>query len=140
MQARNVIDSRTGYLGANPERRTTKPTVRERALWNEAASGSPTPDEGLEGWDRFEEHVPARDFITFSVAQTDERGKAHWIRVVCWHPERHRCLGLIRKGDQVEVKGWWQKLEWTAPDGTPRTGKQLVLTDITPRRYKPASR
>jgi single-stranded DNA-binding protein len=140
IQARNVIDTRIGFLGADPEHRSTKETTRERAIWNEAASGSPTPDEGLDGWDRFEEHVPSRDFVTFSIATTDERGQTIWTRIVVWHPERHRCLGLLRKGDQVEVKGWWQELSWTASDGSHRTGRQLVLTDLTPRRYKWAVR
>jgi single-stranded DNA-binding protein len=139
IQVRNVIDTRIGFLGADPEHRSTKETVRERAIWNEAASGSPTPDEGLAGWDRFEEHVPSRDFVTFSIATT-EPGGLSWIRGVVWHPERHRCLGLLRKGDQVEVKGWWQDLAWTSGDGSSRTARQLVVTDLTPLRYKWAIR
>ena len=124
----------TGYVGAEPEHRLTRPRTLTRSFPRHddcvfVHVGRWTTDP--EPAEAFEDEITStpRGYTVFSVATHLGRGrhrKTFWHRIVAWGTDRHHgVLRWVHKGDQVAITA--RPDTYVTEDG--RELVQLVLVD-----------
>jgi single-stranded DNA-binding protein len=103
-----------GNLGGDPEARTIPAKQLQKDVYDEVTDGPVTKLIDL----------PERNFLTFSVATGgyDDVPK-RWINCVDWEG----CGFRARKGDKVELFGFFEDRTYTTRDGEQKTVRQYVV-------------
>lgn len=77
-----------------------------------------------------------KPMLTTSVAVDDakraEDAPTEWLRVVCWGELANEMESRLVKGTAVYAEGRLKLNQWTAQDGTPRSGLELICWTVQP--------
>jgi len=113
-----------GNMGGDPDQRTLEAKTYTKNVYNPVIDG---PEERT--WTQ-----PEINFLTFSIATGGYDDKPLvWISCVDWEGLAFRA----RKGDQVEVTGYFEFRTYTDKrDGQEKTVRQIVVTNFRIRRHK----
>jgi hypothetical protein len=107
----------TGYLGRNPEMRSTAERTYEALFYNEVA----------EMHEPYQVHVPSREYLVLSLAR-HHGAEAIWHRLVVWNGDQlcHRNIRFAGSGDLVEVVARPDSFKVGEP-GSERVIQQFVV-------------
>ena len=113
-----------GNMGGDPEARTIEARTYTKSVYNPVIDG---PEERT--WTQ-----PEINFLTFSIATGGYDDKPLvWLPCVDWDGLAFRA----RKGDQVEVTGYFEFRTYTdKKDGQEKTVRQIVVTNFRIRKAK----
>jgi len=117
----------TGYLGGDPETRSTQSRTETQLRFNPVA----------ECHDEIEYTTRSRQYLRLSLAthRRDAQGEwqTTWHQLVLWSSDRleHVNTRLARKGDKVTVTGYEQTYSYIdKDDGTEREITRIVITSL----------
>ena len=120
----------TGFLGRDAEIRSTDRSEWQRTAWDPITDGEVTMAGTRE----------SRDWAKLSIAVHEGSGRDRrttWYPMRAWdldhHPDEAR-VRTARKGQRVEVEGYWEVHRYTdSRSGEEREFRYVVVTSFRPR-------
>lgn len=119
----------TGYLGRDAEVHVTPEREWQRTAWDRVTDGEIT----VAGT------TAPREWAKLSLAVHEGRGRnrsTRWYQLRAWqldhHPDEAR-IRTARKGQRVEVQGYWETHRYTDSEGSEREFRYVVVTSFRPR-------
>jgi single-strand DNA-binding protein len=76
-----------------------------------------------------------KQMVSVSIAVDDakrQEGETEWLKVVCWGELAESMADKLVKGTSAYFEGRLKLNTWTAADGTPRSGLELIAWTIQP--------